>query len=149
MDVLETCLPQHLGLPRGGLWSTVTTSIAVATTGLLIGPLIITIIILHLLKGIIGNGGGSWRQVNSSRSSNEFGADRLHIRRLLFFVGVIEDDDIIVTRWPEDVADEVTKKFPGELCVTRSINDEIFLIRRLGEINHWSLLRGAALFENR
>jgi hypothetical protein len=149
MDVLETCLPQHLGLPRDGLRSTVTTSIVIAATGLLIGPLIITIIILHLLKGIVGNGGGSWRQVNSSRSSHEFGAGRLHIWRLLFFVGVVEDDDIVVTRRPEDVTDEVAKKFPGELCVTRSISDEVFLIRRLGEINHRSLLRGAALFENR
>jgi hypothetical protein len=38
MDVLETCLPQHLGLRRGGLRRTATTSIVVAATGLLIGP---------------------------------------------------------------------------------------------------------------
>jgi hypothetical protein len=45
MVVLETCLPQHLGLRRGGLRRTITTSIAVVATGLLIGRLIITIIV--------------------------------------------------------------------------------------------------------
>jgi hypothetical protein len=94
MDVLETCLR----LRCGSLRRTVTTSIAVAATGLLIGPLIITIIIFRPLGGIIGNGGGSWRRVDSSRSSREFDADHLLIRRLLFFIGVIQDDDLIVTR---------------------------------------------------
>jgi hypothetical protein len=102
MDALETCLPQHLGLRRGGLRRTVTTSIVVAATSLLIGPLIITIIIFHPLRGIIGNGRRSWCWADSSRSSREFGVDRLLIRCLLFFIGVIEDDDLAITRWPEE-----------------------------------------------
>jgi hypothetical protein len=83
MDALETCLPQHLGLRRGGLRRTVTTSIVVAATSLLIGPLIITIIMFHPLRGIISNGRGSWCSVDSSRSSHEFGVDCLLIWRLL------------------------------------------------------------------
>jgi hypothetical protein len=59
MDVLETRLPQHLGLRRSGLRRTGATSIAIATTGLLIRPLIITIIIFHPRRGITSNGGGS------------------------------------------------------------------------------------------
>jgi hypothetical protein len=130
MDVLDTCLPQHLSLRRGGLRRTVTTFITDVATGLLIGPLIITIIIFCPLMGIVVNGGGSWRWVDSGRSNREFSADHLLIRCLLFFLGVIEDDDLAVTRWPEDVAVEVTKKFPSELRVTTSVNDEVFLIRR-------------------
>jgi hypothetical protein len=59
MDVLETCLPQHLGLQHGGLRRTVATSIVITATDLLIGPLIITIIIFYPLRGIVGSGGGS------------------------------------------------------------------------------------------
>jgi hypothetical protein len=128
MDVLETCLPQHLGLQRGGLRRIVTTFIVVVTTSLLIGPLIITIIVFCPLRGIVSNGGGSWRRVDSSRSSYEFDVDCLLIRSLLFFIRVIEDDDLIVTRWSENVAVEVTKKFLGELRVTRSASDDVFLI---------------------
>jgi hypothetical protein len=69
MDVLEICLPQRFGLRRGGLKRTVTTSIVVVATGLLIGPLIITIIVFRPLRGIIGNGGGSWRRVDNNSSS--------------------------------------------------------------------------------
>jgi hypothetical protein len=130
MDVLETCLPQHLGVRCGGLKRTVTTSIAIAANGLLIGHLIIIIIIFCPLRGIIDSGGGSWRWVDSNRSSREFGADCLLIRCLLLFIGVIKDDDLAVTRQPEDVAVEVTKKFPGKLRVVRSVSDEVFLIRR-------------------
>jgi hypothetical protein len=130
MVVLETCLPQHLGLRRGGLRRIVATSIAVATTGLLIRPLIITIIVFHPLRGIIDNSGGSWRRVDSSRSSHGFSAGHLLICCLLFFIGVIEDDDLAVTRRPEDVVVEVTKKFLGKLRVARSVSDEVFLILR-------------------
>jgi hypothetical protein len=130
MDVLETCLPQHLGLRRGGLRRTVTTSTVDATTGLLIGPLIITITIFLPLKSIISSGRGSWCRVDSSRSSREFNASHLLIRHLLFLSRVIEDDDLVVTRWPEDVVVEVTKKFPSKLRVMRSVSNEVFLIRR-------------------
>jgi hypothetical protein len=130
MNVLETCLPQHLGLRRGGLRRTVITSIVVAAIGLLIGPLIITIIVFHPLRGIVGNGGGSWRRVDSNKSSCEFGVGRLLIRRVLFFIGVVEDDEFAITRRPKHVTVEVAKKFPGVLHVTRSVSDEFFLIRR-------------------
>jgi hypothetical protein len=46
--------------------------------------MIITIIIFHPLRGIIGNGGGSWCRVDSSRSSRKFSAGRLLIWHLLF-----------------------------------------------------------------
>jgi hypothetical protein len=39
-------------------------------------------------------------------------------------VGIIEDDDLAVTRLPEDVAVEITKKLSGEFCIVRSINNE-------------------------
>jgi hypothetical protein len=45
MDILETCLPQYLGLRCGSLRLAGATSAAVAATSLLIGPLVITIII--------------------------------------------------------------------------------------------------------
>jgi hypothetical protein len=130
MDVLETCLPQHLCIQRGGLRRTVATSIVIATTGLLIGPLMITIIIFRPLRGIIDSGGGYWCWVDSSGSSREFCAGRLLIRCLFFFIGVIEDYDHPVTRLPEDVMVEVTKKFPSKLRVARSASDEVFLIQR-------------------
>jgi hypothetical protein len=47
---------------------------------------------------------------------------------LFFFIRVIEDDDLAIARRPEDVAVEVTKKFLGELSVTRSVTDEVFPI---------------------
>jgi hypothetical protein len=47
---------------------------------------------------------------------------------LLFFIRVIEDDDLAIARRPEDVAVEVAKKFLGELSVTRSVTDEVFPI---------------------
>jgi hypothetical protein len=48
---------------------------------------------------------------------------------LVFFIKIIEDDDLVVARRPEDVVVEVTKKFFGEFCITRSINNEVFLIQ--------------------
>jgi hypothetical protein len=47
---------------------------------------------------------------------------------LLFFIRVIEDDDLAIARRPEDVAVEVAKKFLGELSITRSVTDEVFPI---------------------
>jgi hypothetical protein len=65
MDVLETCLPRHLGLRRGGLRCTITTSIAIAAIGLLIRLLIIAIIFLPL-RGIISNDEGSWHGLTAT-----------------------------------------------------------------------------------
>jgi hypothetical protein len=59
MGVLETCLPQHLALRRGGLRLAGATFAVVATTSILIRPLIIIIIIFHPRGSIIGIDGGS------------------------------------------------------------------------------------------
>jgi hypothetical protein len=58
MGVLETRLPQHLGLRRGNLWLIGATSAAITAASLLIRPLIITIIVFHPRRSIGGDGGG-------------------------------------------------------------------------------------------
>jgi hypothetical protein len=45
-----------------------------------------------------------------------------------FIIGIVEDDDLAITRRPEDVAVEIAKKLFGEFRVARSINNEVFLI---------------------
>jgi hypothetical protein len=58
----------------------------------------------------------------------------LHIRRwcsfdisdillthLLFFIRVVEDDDIAVIRWPKKIVVEVTEESLGELLILRGI----------------------------
>jgi hypothetical protein len=130
MGILEARLPQHLSLRRSGLRRIGATSVAITATGLLIEPLIITIIVFRPHRGIIGNGGGCWCRGDSNRSSREFGADHLLIWRLLFFIRVIKDYDLTVTRQPEDAAVEVGKKFLDELRITRSVSEEVFLIWR-------------------
>jgi hypothetical protein len=130
MDVLETRLPQHLDLQRGGLRLIGDISIAVVVASLLIGPVIITIIIFRPCRSIIGVGGGIWGRVDSSRSSRGFDVDSLLLMSLLLFIRVVEDDDIVVAKRLEDVTVEVAKKFLGELHVTRSVSDEVFLIWR-------------------
>jgi hypothetical protein len=65
-------------------------------------------------QGIIGSGGGSWHWVDSSKSSHEFSVCHLLVQRLLFFIRVVKDDDLAVTRRPEDIAVEVAKKFLGK-----------------------------------
>jgi hypothetical protein len=52
------------------------------------------------------------------------------LTHLLFFIGVAEDDDLVIAGQPEDTAIEVTKKLPGELLIPRCIRDEAFLILR-------------------
>jgi hypothetical protein len=37
---------------------------------------------------------------------------------LLFFIGVIEDDDLVVVGWPKDVAVEIVKKPSGERLIS-------------------------------
>jgi hypothetical protein len=59
MGILETRLPQDLGLRRGGLRLISATSTVVVAASLLIGPLIITIIVFCPCRTIVDvNGGG-------------------------------------------------------------------------------------------
>jgi hypothetical protein len=39
-------------------------------------------------------------------------------------IEIVEDNDLAVTRRPEDVAVEIAKKLSGELCIARSITNE-------------------------
>jgi hypothetical protein len=36
---------------------------------------------------------------------------------LFFFIRVVENDDLAITRWPEEPAVEVTEESLGELCI--------------------------------
>jgi hypothetical protein len=52
------------------------------------------------------------------------------LTHLFFFIGVAEDDDLVIIGQPEDTVIEVTKKLPSELLIPRGIRDEAFLILR-------------------
>jgi hypothetical protein len=62
---------------------------------------------------------------------------------LSVIIGIIKDDDLAVTRWPEDVTVEITKKLSGEFRIARSINNE------LGRVDHRVLPGGVAMLEHR
>jgi hypothetical protein len=49
---------------------------------------------------------------------------------LLFFIGVAEDDDLVVTKWPKKVTIEVVKEFLGKLYIPQGIKEDIFIFRR-------------------
>jgi hypothetical protein len=44
--------------------------------------------------------------------------------RIIVVVGVVDDDYLAVTRRPEDVVVEVTKKLFGEFFIMRSVNNQ-------------------------
>jgi hypothetical protein len=118
-------------------------SAAAVAVSLLIGDAIITIIIFHPHKCIIGVARGGWGMVDCNKSSRISGVGSLLLVYLLFFfIGVAQDDDLTVARWPKDVTVEVTKKSSGELLIPRDISDETFLIKRWRKIHHWSLPGG-------
>jgi hypothetical protein len=101
---------------HGSLMLAGATSATVTAIGLLIGPLIISIIDLCPCRSII----------NTSRSSccRGFDTDSLLLLCLSVVVGIIEDDDLAITRRLEDVTVEITKKLSGEFCIARSIKNE-------------------------
>jgi hypothetical protein len=58
-------------------------------------------IILHLMRyAIIGSGGGRWSWGVPSRRRHCFGISAVILTHLLFYIGVIEDDDDVVTERP-------------------------------------------------
>jgi hypothetical protein len=92
----------------------VTSSVVIAAIGLLIGPLIITIINLSPCRSIGGR----------SRNCHGFDTGRPLLLRLIVVVKVVDDDDLAVTRQPKDVPIEVAEKLSGEFLIARSINNE-------------------------
>jgi hypothetical protein len=97
--------------------------------GFLIKGVIITIVILHPLDYFIGVGGGGdcGRDPCSRRRHNSgIGGDLL--THLLFLIRVAEDDDLAITRWPQDSVVKVTEESSGKLCIPRSIGDEALVI---------------------
>jgi hypothetical protein len=76
----------------------------------LTGGKIITIIILHFPRVFIGvvDGGSFSRRLHSSRRHN-IGVDGGLLTRLLFFIGVAEDDYLAVVGRSEEVVVEVAK----------------------------------------
>jgi hypothetical protein len=106
---------------------------AIATAiSLLVRPLIITIIDPCICRGIIGR----------SRNYRGFNLGSCLLLCLTIIVGVIEGDYLAVTRRPEDVAVEVTKKLSGDFLITRSISNE------RGGLEHWDIPGGVALLEH-
>jgi hypothetical protein len=101
---------------HGSLMLAGATSAAVAAIGLLIGPLIISITDLCPYRSII----------DTSRSSccRGFDTDSLLLLCLSVIIGIIEDDDLAITRRLEDVTVEITKKLSGDFRITRSIKNE-------------------------
>jgi hypothetical protein len=62
--------------------------------------------------------------------------------RLVGVVGVFNNNYLAVTKRPEDVVVEGTKKFSGELLITRSVNNQR---RRVAHRGH---PRGTALLKH-
>jgi uncharacterized membrane protein len=75
--------------------------VVVSAIGLLVGPLIITIIDLCLCGSFISR----------SRSYRKFNTGSLLLLCLTVVIGVIKDDYLAVTRRPEDVTIEIAKSF--------------------------------------
>jgi hypothetical protein len=84
---------------RGSLRLTGITTAAVITASHLIRALIITIIVFCPRRGIVAVSGGGWGRVDYSRSSCIFGVSSLLLTHL-FFIGVVEDDDLVITGGP-------------------------------------------------
>jgi hypothetical protein len=107
-------------------------STGVSAIGLLVGPLIIIIIDPCLCRSIIGR----------SMSCRGFNLGSCLLLCLTVVVGVVDDDYLAVTRWPEDVMVEIAKKLSGDFLIVRSISN------KRGRIKHWDLPGGVALLEH-
>jgi hypothetical protein len=88
-------------------------SAVVTTIGLLVGPLIITIIDSCPYRSIGGR----------SRNYRGFNTDRPLLLRVVIVIGVIDDDYLAMTRRSDDVAVEVAKKLSGEFLIARGVNN--------------------------
>jgi hypothetical protein len=104
----------------------------VATIGLLLGPLIITISDPCPCRSI-GDRSRNYRGVDTGRPL---------LLRLVVIVRVIVDDYFAVTRRPKDVTVEVAKKLSGKFLIARSVNNK----RR--RATHWGHPRCTALLEH-
>jgi hypothetical protein len=108
----------------------------------------ITTIILHPIGRIIDvDGGDRWGWGIHSRRWSSFDVGGDILARLLFFIGVAEDDDIAVTRRPKKLVVEFIEEPSGELLVPRDIGEDFLFIER--KIHHWDHLGGTAMLMNR
>jgi hypothetical protein len=62
---------------------------------------------------------------------------------LLFFVRVVEVDDVVITGQPKKPTVEVTKVLPDELLIPQSVREGILLFKR--KIHHGDPLGGSAM----
>jgi hypothetical protein len=75
-------------------------------------------IIRHPVGCIIGIGDkDSWGRRVCSRRWRNFGVGGVLLAHLLFFIGVVEDDDIAVVRRPKKTTVKVIEELPGELLI--------------------------------
>jgi hypothetical protein len=110
-------------LRRTGLVSAITTSILHP-----IGGATVITIILHPVGCVIGSGdGGGWGWGVSNRRWHSFGISAVILVHLLFFIGVAEENHIVITGQPEKSTVEVAKELPGNLLVPRSVGEGVFL----------------------
>jgi hypothetical protein len=92
---------------------------------------IITIIILHFPRVFIDIGcGGSGSQILPSRRRRDLDISGGLLMCLLFFIGVTDDNLLVVVRRSEEVRVEVTEQPFGELRVLCSVSEETFFIWR-------------------
>jgi hypothetical protein len=93
---------------------------------------------------IVGGDEGSWGQGVHSKRWRGIGVGAVILAHLHFFlVGVIEDDDIAITRRPKKSMVEVTKELSGNLLIPSSVREGILLPSR--EIHHREPLGGLAM----
>jgi hypothetical protein len=113
MGVLETCLPQHLGLRRTGLRHTGTTFVAIVTASLLIGPLTITIIIF----GPAGASSAMAKAVDAGLTAAEVAASSV--------LAVFSSDTSFSSSEPSKM---MTLSSPGGLRMSRLRSPKSFLV---------------------
>jgi hypothetical protein len=78
----------------------------------------ITMIILFSFGRIINTSGeDSWGQGVHNRRRSSFDVDNVLLTHLLFFIRVIEDDDVAITERPKKPTGEVVEEFPSEFLI--------------------------------
>jgi hypothetical protein len=68
------------------------------------------------------------------------------LMHLVFFIRVIEDNDVVVARRPTKFVIEFTKEPSGELLIPRIVGEDFLLIRR--KIHRWNCLGGTTVLMN-
>jgi hypothetical protein len=106
-------------------------SAAAAIALCLIEGVIVITIIWHPLGCIISvGGGGGWSRGLHRRRWHNIGIDGILLTHLLFFIEVVEDDDVSVTGRPKKTAVEVVEELPSELLIMQGVREENLLVRR-------------------